>query len=253
MARNFKLVYKKTELAGVLILAGGESRRMGKPKALLKLPSGQTLLDFHIEKAQSLDVPVYVADNGQSYHSAYSYQQVADFKKGQGPLAAIAGGMMAICDDSLRHNAQLNKQDAQTLAADTNDQKHVLVISCDSLIDADKLYAYLHEHDCLNRGGHDFDVEDTPRKQTGLESATISVCSVCHLRDDDHDYPLLGLYQLSLLAELQDCVAQKNLRVMRFIENRRLTVPMPKVWQSVANINTPEQFAEACKMLSSLK
>ena len=53
------------KLAGVVILAGGESSRMGSPKALLSLPNGETLLDFHIRHAKRLNVPVMVADNGK--------------------------------------------------------------------------------------------------------------------------------------------------------------------------------------------
>ena len=37
-------------LAGIVILAGGLSTRMGSPKALLTLPSGQSLLNYHVLK-----------------------------------------------------------------------------------------------------------------------------------------------------------------------------------------------------------
>ena len=42
------------DLAGIVILAGGESTRMGSPKALLTLPNGETLLEWHIDHAKSL-------------------------------------------------------------------------------------------------------------------------------------------------------------------------------------------------------
>lgn len=54
-------------LAGVLILAGGLSTRMGSPKALLKLPSGESLLDYHVHSATQLGVPILIADNRQGF------------------------------------------------------------------------------------------------------------------------------------------------------------------------------------------
>ena len=64
-------VDKFNRLAGIVILAGGASKRMGTPKAELILPTGELLLDYHVRQALELSaavtntVPVMIADNGR--------------------------------------------------------------------------------------------------------------------------------------------------------------------------------------------
>ena len=112
------------DLAGIVILAGGESTRMGSPKALLKLANGETLLDYHICHAKNLNVPVMVADNGKHFCQNKSVKIIDDYikndetSKGAGALSAIAGAMA-----HLPHHAG-----------------YLLVISCDSLVSAHQLF-----------------------------------------------------------------------------------------------------------------
>ena len=112
------------DLAGIVILAGGESTRMGSPKALLKLANGETLLEFHIRHAKNLNVPVMVADNGKHFCQDNTVKIIDDYikndetGKGAGALSAIAGAMA-----HLPHHAG-----------------YLLVISCDSLVSAHQLF-----------------------------------------------------------------------------------------------------------------
>ena len=112
------------DLAGIVILAGGESSRMGSPKALLKLANGETLLEFHIRHAKNLNVPVMVADNGKHFCQDNTVKIIDDYikndetSKGAGALSAIAGAMA-----HLPHHAG-----------------YLLVISCDSLVSAHQLF-----------------------------------------------------------------------------------------------------------------
>ncbi len=112
------------DLAGIVILAGGESTRMGSPKALLKLANGETLLEFHIRHAKNLNVPVMVADNGKHFCQDNTVKIIDDYikndetSKGAGALSAIAGAMA-----HLPHHAG-----------------YLLVISCDSLVSAHQLF-----------------------------------------------------------------------------------------------------------------
>ena len=97
---------------------------MGSPKALLPLPTGETLLDFHICHAESLTVPVMVADNAKGFCQHDDVMLVKDYLlnnttgKGSGALSAIAGAMA-----NLPHHAG-----------------YLLVISCDSLVSAHQLF-----------------------------------------------------------------------------------------------------------------
>ncbi len=112
------------DLIGILILAGGESARMGSPKALLTLPGGERLLDYHIRHALCINQPVMVADNGKGFCQNNHVSVISDYLandsvgKGAGALSAIAGAMQALSDG----------------------QGYLLVISCDSLIHAKQLF-----------------------------------------------------------------------------------------------------------------
>ena len=111
-------------LSGIVILAGGESSRMGSPKALLPLPTGETLLDFHICHAESLTVPVMVADNGKHFCQNKSVKIIDDYikndetGKGAGALSAIVSAMQN----------------------SPNQKSYLLVVSCDSLLGADVVF-----------------------------------------------------------------------------------------------------------------
>ena len=115
------------DLAGIVILAGGESTRMGSPKALLKLANGETLLEFHIHHAKNLNVPVMVADNGKHFCQDNTVKLIDDYikndetGKGAGALSAIAGAIENL----------------------TSQNGYLMVISCDCLIGADLVFAKL--------------------------------------------------------------------------------------------------------------
>ena len=114
-------------LSGIVILAGGESSRMGSPKALLQLPNSETLLDFHIRHAKNLNVPVMVADNGKGFCQNKAVKIIDDYLptdesgKGAGALSAIASAIENL----------------------TSQNGYLMVISCDCLIGADLVFAKL--------------------------------------------------------------------------------------------------------------
>lgn len=80
-----------------VILTGGESRRMGKDKALLQY-QGKTLLQYQIDKFSEFgDVAVSV-----NFHNRFQFnnaREVVDIFPGEGPLNGIISGFSITNDD----------------------------------------------------------------------------------------------------------------------------------------------------------
>ncbi|WP_420230289.1 molybdenum cofactor guanylyltransferase [Psychrobacter sp. ER1] len=226
-------------LAGVVILAGGASRRMGTAKAMLTLPSGEQLLDYHVRHASKLQVPILIADNGRDFQTGLDVH-----------LESLNVPVIHITDygadlDSSEHDEQIKTGGAlvaiesalQTLNGlislnDSGVSKNVqaswlLVISCDSLIPATDLWQKLK-----------------------CEISRAADKKVICLKDDSHLYPLLGLYQLSIERDLKNYIDSGQRRVMQFIQPFVHSVPFSKEWQNLTNFNTPEDFKQACAALS---
>lgn len=227
-------------LAGVVILAGGNSKRMGTPKAKLKLPGGEMLLNYHVRHATPLNVPIIIADNEHGFkvdkalaaRSEAPIFHIKDYdqndKKADNSKTddkyKNTGGALAAIESAL--------QTCISLVKDTSSKNsltdYLLVISCDSLIKATELWQQLSA--ATNRSLH----------------ARAVVC----LSDDSHLYPLLGLYQLAIEPELRAYLDSGQRRVMRFIEPICQKVAFDPQWQYLTNFNTPEDFVKACQALS---
>lgn len=107
-------------LAGV-VLAGGESRRMGRDKATLTVPGGTTTLVEHVVDVVSQRCsPVYVmAAVGQPL-PALSVPILRDERQGQGPLPATGRGLRAAAESGARL-AFVSAVDMPSLTADLID------------------------------------------------------------------------------------------------------------------------------------
>ena len=98
MALNAKLIVMQATL---LVLAGGDSRRMGRPKAWLEV--GDTiLLRYVVERLAPAfsEVMVSFAEPEQMEHLV-PYRVVFDRKRSAGPLAGLEAGLMAARHDIL--------------------------------------------------------------------------------------------------------------------------------------------------------
>ncbi|MEN6670837.1 molybdenum cofactor guanylyltransferase [Psychrobacter sp. B38] len=229
-------------LAGVIILAGGASKRMGTPKAKLMLSTGEPLLDYHVRHALKLNVPIMIADNARGFtidstlidnelpspviHIA-DYDP-SDIKANQSNEHSKTGGALVAIESALQ--ALTKMSDSGTLKnSQSSPLSWLLVISCDSLIPAMDLWQKLES----------FIGQDADKK-------------VICLADEHHLYPLLGIYQLSIKPNLKAYIDSGERRVMAFIKPMAHSVKFSKQWQHLTNFNTPTEFAFACTALNDL-
>ncbi len=83
----------------VMVLAGGESRRMGANKALLELSSGETLIQRVLNTMRPLSDDVMIVSNTPELYAHLDARQISDEFVGAGPLAGLHAGLQAIRHD----------------------------------------------------------------------------------------------------------------------------------------------------------
>ena len=243
---------KLNRLAGIVILAGGASKRMGSPKAELILPTGERLLDYHVRQALELsaammsNMPIMIADNGRGFSinpnliksSKSSIFHIRDYLSANA-LSNITlsnkddksietGGALVAIEAALQSLKSLASSNQLTKDASWQ-QSWLLVISCDSLIPVTDLWQKLQPYI--------------------TQAADKSV--IC-LTDDSHLYPLLGLYRLDMEPDLKRYIDDEQRQVMKFIKPIVQPVAFVKKWQDLTNFNTPKDFASACLALNNL-
>jgi len=78
-----------------VVLTGGQSRRMGSPKALLRLPNGQTFLEHALALLSSLTETQIVAGGEPEIigQAAFPHLHINDLHPDEGPLAGIEGAL----------------------------------------------------------------------------------------------------------------------------------------------------------------
>ncbi len=81
-----------------VILAGGQSRRMGRDKLLLPL-SGERLLDRAVRRYGEVFPRVLVSVSGPERYPELGEMRVFDVFPGAGPLAGLHAGLLAAEDD----------------------------------------------------------------------------------------------------------------------------------------------------------
>src|SRR5438093_7229565 len=87
--------------ASLLVLAGGDSRRMGRPKAWIEV-GDQVLLRYVVERLGPAFSEVVVSfAEPEQMEQHLSYRVVFDRKRDAGPLAGLEAGLMAARHDVL--------------------------------------------------------------------------------------------------------------------------------------------------------
>ena len=83
----------------VMVLAGGASRRMGSNKALLELPSGETLIERVLSTLRPLSDDFVVVSNTPQLYAHLDARQASDEYEDAGPLAGLHAGLQAARHD----------------------------------------------------------------------------------------------------------------------------------------------------------
>lgn len=74
-----------------IILAGGESRRMGEDKGL-KIFKNQALVSYSIQLAKKICKTIYISTNNPDYKQ-FGYSLLSDIIPGKGPMGGIYTGL----------------------------------------------------------------------------------------------------------------------------------------------------------------
>ncbi|WP_201532384.1 MULTISPECIES: molybdenum cofactor guanylyltransferase [unclassified Psychrobacter] len=234
-------------LAGIVILAGGASKRMGSPKAELMLPTNERLLDYHVRQALKLsaatahNVSIMIADNGRGFGinpdlilnnpqvliiHITDYLSVDDFASNDNEQIETGGALVAI-EAALQYLT--SSMIMQSTNAANSYASWLMVISCDSLIAANDLWKKLQPY----------------------ITQAVDKSVIC-LTDEHHLYPLLGIYRLSIDPDLKHYIDNGQRQVMKFIQPIVQPVTFLEDWQSITNFNTPKDFERACIALRNI-
>lgn len=84
--------FQQTELISVAILAGGQSRRMGQDKALLRVGT-RSLLEIVAERVRPIGTELFVVASSRSEYEALGFRVVPDLRPGSGSLGGIYTGL----------------------------------------------------------------------------------------------------------------------------------------------------------------
>jgi molybdenum cofactor guanylyltransferase len=88
---------EKRMYPGAIILAGGQSRRMGSDKALLRLTANDpTFIELVMSAARSVVDKIVISTNNPERYAWLGIQMVADRVPGEGPLAGLEAGLSAM-------------------------------------------------------------------------------------------------------------------------------------------------------------
>ena len=101
-----------------IILAGGNSSRLGRDKALVKIYNSSTIIHTIVEKLQVISDDVIIVTNGQKYANL-GVKLTSDIYLNSGPLAGLHSGLLAA-----KHS-------------------HALVVACDMPFLNVKLLSYM--------------------------------------------------------------------------------------------------------------
>ena len=224
-------VPKKTLPVTGVILAGGQSRRMGQNKALIQL--GDNSLIEHVIRRMHLVVDeLLLITNSPAEYAPLNVPLYGDIIPDTGALGGIYTGLTYASHDA------------------------VLCVGCDNPFLQPKLLSYLvsilGEYDAVMPYTHG------SRQTPFCRNQDIKVTNPTHNNDQITLQTLCAAYAKCCLPIIELMLQASELRVHALAERAYVQRVSPEVWQtfdsegiSFFNINTPEDFEKAKSLLSS--
>jgi molybdopterin-guanine dinucleotide biosynthesis protein A len=203
-----------------VILAGGQSRRMGQDKALMLL-GGRTLLQRVIDVLAPICTDLILVANEPERYAAFALKTAPDVYPGAGSLGGLYSGLAAARSET------------------------VIAVACDMPY--------------LNASLLEFMVEQAIEADAvvpDLSAATLSPGERPKAKQLDL-HPLHAVYGRACLAPIEAQLRAGDLRMMgffqqvnvRFIKRAEVLRFDPQL-RSMVNLNTPEEWAEAERIVA---
>jgi len=204
-----------------VVLAGGDSRRMGTDKAFLKMPGGEPLIEAILSKLAPLSDEIILVANRTQGYERLGVELVADIYPGKGSLGGIYTGLWAMS------------------------HSHGLVVACDMPFLKPSLLRYMlvmaPEYDVVVPRAVPWGGLKAPKEETARE----------HLL-----HPFHAVYSKSCLEPMKDLLESGDLRIIsfypqvrvRYVEEGEIDIFDPE-HLSFFNINTPADLRRAQRLL----
>ena len=213
---------KSSPVTGV-ILAGGQSRRMGKNKALMKI-GNDSLIGHVIHRMRLITDELLLITNSPTEYVPLNVPMHGDILPGTGALGGIYTGLTHASHDA------------------------VLCVACDSPFLEPKLLTYL----ISILGEYDAVMPYTySSQQTPFRNKDIGVTNPSHNTQTTLQ-TLCAAYSKRCLSIIELMLRESELRVHALQEHAHIKRVSPEVWQrfdpdgiSFFNINTPQDFERA--------
>jgi molybdopterin-guanine dinucleotide biosynthesis protein A len=203
-----------------VILAGGQSRRMGQDKALMSL-GGRLLIQRVIDVLAPMCAELILVTNDPDRYAHFALRTVHDVFPGAGSLGGLYSGMAASASDT------------------------AIAVACDMPFLNGALLQYLVEQS----SAADAVVAD-------LSTAARSAADQPKAKQLDL-HPLHAVYRRACLAPIEKQLRAGDLRMMGFFERvnvryvkRAEVLRFDTQLRSFFNVNTPEEWAEAESLVS---
>ncbi len=203
-----------SDITGI-ILAGGQSRRMGQDKALMQL-GGRTLIGRVIDALSPACARLVLVTNTPEAYQSYGLAMVPDAIAGAGSLGGLYSGLVATATDL------------------------AIAVACDMPFLNTALLAHMASL------AADFDVVIP---DLGVDDLPAPQGAKAKQRDL---HPLHAVYRRTCIGPIEAQVRSGDLRLIGYFDQvgvramrRSEIVPLDPDQRSFMNVNTPEEWAQA--------